>query len=257
MAKLSTYALAGALAFALAPVAGYAADLPEPPLLEPTPEPVEFGSAWYLRGDIGYKNYRNPKAEFDNSAYKAAGISSFSGERMKDAAVFGGGVGYKFNNWIRSDITLDYETKAKFRGDLPCIGACGGKSDNRTDISAWTLFWNGYVDLVNFHGFVPYVGGGVGAARLKMHDLRYTDYPVVGNPTSGSYRGDTNWNFAWNVQAGFGFEISPNLVLDANYRFVDLGDAKSANIPAAGGGKVKIKDVQAHEVRVGFRYMLD
>ena len=29
--------------------------------------------------------------------------------------MFGGGVGYKFNKWIRTDLTLDYETKAKFR----------------------------------------------------------------------------------------------------------------------------------------------
>ena len=75
MAKLSTYALAGALVFALAPVAGFAADLPEPPLLEPI-EPVEFGSAWYLRGDIGYKNYRNSKATFDDSTYTAAGFTN-------------------------------------------------------------------------------------------------------------------------------------------------------------------------------------
>lgn len=256
MAKLSTYALAGALAFALAPVAGFAADLPEPPALEPTPEPVEFGSAWYLRGDIGYKSYRDPKAQFDNAAYKKAGISEFSGERMKDAAVLGGGIGYKINKWIRTDVTLDYETKAKVRGDLPCIGGCGADSDNRTRIDAWTLFWNGYVDIATFNGFTPYVGGGIGAARVKMYDLDYTDFGKKGT-TSGSYNGGKNWNFAWNLQAGFGLELTHNLVFDANYRFVDLGKAISGSIPAAGGGKVKIDDIQAHEVRVGFRYMLD
>lgn len=258
MAKLSTYALAGALALALAPVAGRAADLPEPPLLEPV-APVEFGSAWYIRGDVGYKNYRKSQGTFSDSAYRAAGIGKLSNEKSGDAAVFGGGVGYKFNQWIRTDVTLDYETKSKFHGETDCIGGCGGrKSDNRTKIDAWSVFWNGYVDLFTSHGFTPYIGGGVGAARVRMGDIRYTDYPAAGGSVSGSYNGDAQWNFAWNLQAGVGFEVSPNMVIDANYRFVDLGDAKSKTIPAAAGdGKVKFKDLQAHEVRVGFRYLLD
>jgi len=63
---------------------------------------------------------------------------------------------------------------------------------------------------------------------------------------------------AWNVQAGASYQITDNLLLDANYRYVDLGDVKSKKIPAASrDGSVKFKDLQAHEVRVGFRYMLD
>ncbi|RXF75484.1 outer membrane protein [Hansschlegelia zhihuaiae] len=250
MPKLSTYALAGALAFALAPVAGYAADLPEPPLREPT-APVEFGSAWYLRGDVGYKVYRDPKARYDNPAF--AGNQSFSKEKMGDAAVIGGGVGYKFNNWFRADVTADYETPSKFRGRLFCPGACaGGTTQEKAKIDAVTIFANGYFDIATFNGFTPYVGGGVGAAYLDIDHYRSNS---VGNP---SYKGDSDWNFAWNVTAGVGFQVSDNLVLDANYRFVDLGQVKTKSIPAAGSsGKVKVDDIQAHEFRVGFRYLID
>lgn len=256
MAKLSTYALAGALALALAPVAGYAADLPEPPILEP----VEFGSSWYLRGDVGYKAYRNPKAEYPNAAYQKAGISNFSHEKMDDAAIFGGGVGYKFNKWFRSDVTLDYETKSKFEGDLPCIAGpgCLKDSDNKAKIDAITLFLNGYVDLGDYNGFMPYVGGGVGVARLDLDKLKYTDYPKFGKPVSGSYDGDSQWNFAWNLQAGVGFKVTDNLIIDANYRYVDLGDVKTKSFTAAKySAKAKIDDITAHEARIGFRYMFD
>lgn len=257
MAKLSTYALAGALAFALAPVAGHAADLPEPPLLEPA-APVEFGSAWYIRGDVGYKNYRKSKGTYSDSSYQAAGISSLLSEKAGEAAIIGGGVGYKFNDHFRTDLTLDYETKAKFGGDTRCIAGCGfGNSTNKTKIDAWSIFWNGYVDLVTVHGFTPYVGGGIGVARVGMSDIRSTDYLRAG-PLTTNYNGDSQWNFAWNLQAGAAYQVTDNLLIDANYRFVDLGDAKSKTIPAASGdGKIKFKDLQAHEVRVGFRYMLD
>lgn len=260
MAKLTTYALAGALAFALAPVAGYAADLPEPPALEPA-APVEFGSAWYLRGDVGYKVYRDPKAKYDNPAYRAAGISNFGGEDMDHAAVIGGGVGYKFNNHFRSDLTVDYETPSEFKGKLPCIAGpgCLKASDNKTKISATTVLLNGYFDIATFGGITPYVGGGVGFSYVDMDKLKYTDYPTkCGCSVSGSYKGDDKWNFAYALMAGVGYNVTDNLVIDANYRFLDLGEARTKSIKAAGSaGKVKVEDIQAHEFRVGFRYLLD
>lgn len=258
MAKLSTYALAGALAFALAPVAGHAADLPEPPLLEPA-APVEFGSAWYIRGDVGYKNYRNPNARFTSSLYP--GNPNFKDEKMKDAAVFGGGVGYKFNDHFRSDVTLDYETKAKFGGDLYSNVGCGAAkcgTHESARIDAWTLFWNGYVDIATIGGFTPYVGGGIGVARLDVTKYRSEAFKSCAKfCSSDSYSGDDRWNFAWNLQAGAAYQVTDNLLIDANYRFVDLGKAQTKTIPGPNGGKVKVDDVQAHEVRIGFRYMLD
>ncbi|MFC3694730.1 outer membrane protein [Chenggangzhangella methanolivorans] len=259
MAKLTTYALAGALAVALAPVAGHAADLPEPPLLEPA-APVEFASAWYIRGDVGYKNYNNPDARFTGRNYP--GNPNFKGEKLGDAAVIGGGVGYKFNEHFRSDVTVDYETRAKFTGTLYSnTGACGAVqcgSRDVTKIDAWTLFWNGYVDLITIHGFTPYVGGGIGVARLDVKG-GYDTKPIANCPgcKPDSYGGDAQWNFAWNLQAGASYQITDNLLFDANYRFVDLGEARTKTVPGKNGGKVRIDDVQAHEVRVGFRYMLD
>lgn len=261
MAKLSTYALAGALAFALAPVAGYAADLPEPPLLEPTPEPVEFGSAWYIRGDLGYKSYRNPKGRFTSDLFPGDG--NFRGEKLKDAAVIGGGVGYKISDHFRTDVTLDYETKAKFKGDLysdtGCVPGVQCGSHEKAKISAWSFFWNGYIDLVTIHGFTPYIGGGIGVARLEINN--YSTQGFAGCPgkcpTTGYDIKDSKWNFAWNLQAGAAYHITDNLLFDANYRFVDLGDVKTKTVPGVNGGKVKVDDIQAHEVRVGFRYMID
>lgn len=261
MAKLTTYALAGALAVALAPVAGYAADLPEPPLLEPTPVPVEFGSGWYLRGDAGYKKYQTPKVSFKGYDYHH--------EDLNDTGVVGGGVGYRFASWLRADATVDYEFKSKFDGKLVCYdpvtgGHCPDKygqpakysySNEEAKISALTTLINGYVDLGTWYGVTPYVGAGVGASRLKVDGYRYT------NPSgkSGSQPGGSTWDFSWALMAGLGYNVTENLVIDAGYRYLNLGDAESGNASGFGASKdkIKFKDIQAHEVRVGFRYMID
>lgn len=249
MAKLSIFALAGALLISMLPAIGNAADLPEPPALEPIPAV----GAWYLRGDVGYKVYQDPKARYGNPAAAFDGHRRFSDEKLGNAGIVGGGVGYKFNEWFRTDVTADYETPAKFHGRLFCPGACGaGSTSEKAKIDAVTIFANGYFDIGTFYGFTPYVGGGIGTAYIDIDHYRSNS---TGNP---SYKGDSNWNFAWNLMAGVGFQVAPNVVIDANYRFVDLGKVKTKSITAAGdSGKVKVDDIQAHEFRVGVRYLLD
>ena len=150
MAKLSTYALAGALAFALAPVAGYAADLPEPPLLEPV-APVEFGSAWYLRGDIGYKNYRNPDVSF--KGYAALQGRGPQGHRPSSAAASATRSTTGSAPTSRSITRF----KSKFRRHELHLHRrqCGGPNVTATSSPRSTLgssFWNVYVDLGEWHG---------------------------------------------------------------------------------------------------------
>lgn len=253
MAKLSTYALAGALAFALAPVAGYAADLPEPPALEPV-APVEFGSAWYLRGDVGYKIYRKPDVSY--------GKYGFKNQDLDDTAVVGGGVGYKFNKWFRTDVTLDYEFKSDFDGKLicpsqPCKDAYPGQtvfSRESAKVSAITPLINGYVDLGDWHGVTPYVGAGVGASYINVSDYSF----VNPDGSKGKQKGDKDWSFSWALMAGVGYNISDNLIVDLGYRYLNLGDGKTKKVNGFDGAKsVKFDDLQAHEFRVGFRYLID
>lgn len=71
--------------------------------------------------------------------------------------------------------------------------------------------------LLNFFGiyhdnsrFAPYVGGGIGAARVEMSDLQVSGYPMG----SGSAIG-----FAYQVGAGVDVALTDHLNLDLGYRF--------------------------------------
>ncbi|HUG62913.1 MAG TPA: outer membrane protein [Methylomirabilota bacterium] len=218
-----------------------AADVPEyVPIETPEPLPLPAGN-WYLRGDIGYKIYQNPQGYYD-----LAGYESMFDESLDDTGVIGVGVGYRFNEYLRLDATIDYEFKSRMRGQLPCP-ACTGPSREGADLDAWTGLINAYADLGTYNGLTPYVGAGIGASLLRTTG--------VSSSSPGEYYGEDTWNFAWALMAGVGYDITENVTVDLNYRYMNLGDAKT-NAPdgAPGNGSIEWNDIAAHELRVGLRY---
>jgi opacity protein-like surface antigen len=50
-------------------------------------------------------------------------------------------------------------------------------------------------------------------------------------------------------------DVAPGLKVDVGYRYANLGEAEMRLAP--GATAVRTKDLEAHEVRVGLRYMID
>jgi opacity protein-like surface antigen len=244
----------------------HAADMPVeyPPIIEaPAPLPLPAVGGWYLRGDIGYKYYNAPKGAASNPGWGSIGNGGQLGnEKMLGAADIGVGVGYKFNDYLRTDLTLDYETPAKFRGSLFCtsVGPCGGgkwlQNSEQAKIEAWSALANVYADLGDFHGIKPYIGAGAGASYLRTSAVISDNKD---NNTGKMPAGDSKWNFAWALMAGVEYPVSDRLSLDLGYRFLNLGDAQTGSITDASGNvtRMEYKDITAHEVRVGLRYYLN
>jgi opacity protein-like surface antigen len=65
----------------------------------------------------------------------------------------------------------------------------------------------------------------------------------------------TKYNLAWAVMAGLAFDLGYGFKLDAGYRFVHVGDARTGVDTFGVGSKAKALDAQ--EVRVGVRYVID
>ncbi|CAI9415873.1 hypothetical protein ANOBCDAF_03577 [Pleomorphomonas sp. T1.2MG-36] len=273
--------LAVAATFGLTALSGVAraADMPVeyPPIIEaPEPMPLAAVGGWYLRGDIGYKLYQAPKGSLGNNrwgGYKNGGgagaadtwpyttnnYDQMVNEKMLGALDVGVGAGYKFNDYLRSDVVLDYETPAKFKGSLWCPTAspCGGAYETQTvKIEAYSALANLYADLGNFHGVIPYIGGGIGASYLRTSEINGS----AKDATSGKNPdGAGKWNFAWALMAGVEYPISDSLSLDLGYRYLNLGDARSGYVTDGQGVSTRMdyKDITAHEVRVGLRYYLN
>lgn len=227
----------------------HAADMPVP-VIEHVPQVPVVAGGWYLRGDIGYKVYQAPNISY--------GGTQWQNEKMNNTGMIGVGVGYKFSDFLRGDITLDYEFPAKVKALAPCPAPCGGLgagqfSQEEANIDVLTMLVNGYVDIGTWRGFTPYVGGGVGFSHVTSKDIKFR------NPdgTSGSYPGDSTWNFSWALMAGGSYAIDQNWSIDAGYRYLNIGNAYSRSFSTGGGNpsrKIKYEDLQAHEFRIGARY---
>jgi opacity protein-like surface antigen len=138
------------------------------------PAEVEIGTGWYLRGDIGFSRATAPSMTL--------GATSFTGVGRDGAFVYGGGFGYKFNEWLRADLTVDqissYGLKHRI-GSVGCFGVDTCTVDQKFDGKVVPVLANAYLDLGKWWGFTPYVGGGAGVARMRTGGVfAYTDTKI-------------------------------------------------------------------------------
>ena len=45
----------------------------------------------------------------------------------------------------------------------------------------------------------------------------------------------TQWNLAWQLTAGLAYQVTPNLTIEAAYRYINLGNAQSGDLIAYDG----------------------
>jgi opacity protein-like surface antigen len=257
-----TLPILAALAALMASPAARSADLALPAPIEP-----EMGS-WYLRGDIGFTN--QSVGSLFNSSY--AGFDSVNNiDKSFDAApLFGLGIGYTINHWLRVDVTGEYRGGANFHGfDIGAIPG-GGFADDRYTArkTELTFMFNGYVDLGTWWNVTPFIGAGVGMSRNTISN--FGDFSVcvnslscAGNGGSDAYAAAAStWSFAWAVHAGLAYQVTRNVALELAYRYIDLGNAKSGDLIAFDGtnnfnNPMEFNHLTSHDLKLGVRWLLE
>ena len=224
MGCLEKLALAGAFAALLAQPAR-AADLfgmpaPDPSFETTLDQPTELGSGWYLKVDGGLGQESVPALASSTSGSKAIASINF-------------GAGYKFNQWFRADLTFDvrqglagsastlnlangtpiicpYQLQGlTSQGANPVLlgylwsqqaGTCSQTS--AATINSIASLVNGYVDLGTWHGVTPYVGAGLGAAKVDATSSVSFFKTSDGSPFAADYTPTGAYPAIWVDQAG-------------------------------------------------------
>jgi len=276
MSKATSKIVIAAFALASAMGPALAADLD---IVEANPvvTPVEFGSGWYLRGDIGW----NFKVDSNLSYYSNAQYD-YDDQNMDGGTDFSVGFGYVFNDWFRSDVTLDYADQNKWSGRTQ--GSCGSTYSGNCyslDSARFDMFSvqaNGYVNLGRFYGWSPYVGGGLGVSKVNWNDYESTPACSMNSGqtcpygsyagTSGiervqgtavSYPGAYSTLFSYSLMAGVDYKIDDRWYLDLGYKWTQThGDGKvvEANANGAGNpvGDSTFGTLNVHQFKIGLRY---
>jgi opacity protein-like surface antigen len=241
---------------ALAASPARAADLSLPPPIEP-----EMGG-WYLRGDIGFTN-QNVGSLF-NANYAGYDTVTNINKSFDAAPLFGLGVGYYFNHWLRFDVTGEYRANANFHGyDIGVLGAASAPDRYTGSKSEWTFMFNGYVDFGTWWNITPFIGAGVGISRNTISNFGDVSINTIAGTTSDAY-GDTasKWNFAWALHAGLAYQLSRNVTLEFAYRYIDLGDAQSGDLIGYDGtntidNPMEFHHLTSHDLKFGVRWLLE
>lgn len=166
MKTFKTILLAGAMALPLAATA-YAADNSAP-----VQSDVVDSSGLYVRGDFG-ASYLDWATHNHDTTWTA-----------------GGGIGYQFNDFLRSDVTADWSG--------------GYNIGSGATLYTTAVLGNVYLDWKNSTAFTPYIGGGVG-------------YGWAQGP---GFTNDSG--LAFGLTAGVSVDMTSNLALDVGYHYRDI-----------------------------------
>ncbi|BCH30258.1 hypothetical protein MesoLjLc_21880 [Mesorhizobium sp. L-8-10] len=278
--SLKTSVVLAAATIAILPAGSLRAADYEPPVFvdQPVEEyvPVEIGSGWYLRGDVGY-NFSVKAGDFDYRTFDAL-TGTYDTARFDSASlgnnVTGGiGFGYNLTDYLRADLTFDV-FRTSFDGTTsaaqPCAPLLVGTScrtADSADATAYNLMANGYVDLGTYVGFTPYVGAGLGMTYVNWDQLNSSAYCVgadcpAGFVGSNESDGEKSWRFSWALMAGMAYDLTKNLKVDLGYRYRSIEGGpmfafdRASQFAGASGTQGEDPGLQSHEVRIGLRYSL-
>jgi opacity protein-like surface antigen len=173
--------------------------------------PAAFAQDWYVRGEIG--------GTVDGNV-DVSGVREFE---LDSGLVVAGALGADLGAGLRVEGELVY-----LDSDVDIPGASA-------DVQVTGLFANVAYDFATDWPVTPYVGAGIGWAQTEHN-----------NPLTR----DDDTNFAWQLKGGLGWEMSPGLIIDANYRYLNAPEFEGSRI---GGGRVEA-DTDAHVLSVGLRY---
>lgn len=171
----------------------------------------------YVQGNIGYTALTD--SDLTGGDMPGAAELSFS-----EGWNVSGAVGVKVGNGrLEGEIgyrTNDLDDYSDSRGSEPVDG----------DVSNISFMVNGYYDIPTGTAVTPYVGGGIGLARLEI------------KPQDEDSMDDTV--FAYQVGLGVGIAVSKTVTIDLGYRYFATADPEFDGVEA---------EYKSHNILAGVR----
>jgi opacity protein-like surface antigen len=248
--------------------AAHAADMPmPPPQVVYQQVPCCDTGRWYLRGDVGVgvQSFTSFDHSQTNSAFVWPASWAIVQKDIQDTAIFGGGIGYEFNSWLRFDVTGEYRTKAAFKATGSFTEFCAGGGTcfdvMSGNFSSAVFLANAYVDLGTWWCFTPFIGAGIGGARNMVSAVQDNGINSAGTQGFGfTFNDNAQWSLAWDVTAGLTYNVTDNFKVDLSWRFLNLGSPQTAvihcqNTPVCPGAFFTLRDITSEDFRVGLRWV--
>lgn len=154
--------------------------------------------------------------------YNFVGLQNFFSSSYAKGIEGGAKLGYDFEG-IRVEAEISYKRASADRFGFKLQGqplAMVRGDDVSGHISSLSGMVNGYWDIT--HGRIqPYVGAGIGFARIDSHNVGYAGYG-----DSGVFLDATDTAMAFQLMAGARMRVTPHLSASIGYRYFDVEKVK-------------------------------
>ena len=175
------------------------------------------------------------------------------------------GFGYTITPAVRLEVLLEHRPSFAFDGQANFLDPSRRQSVS-ADLSTRSGMLAAYFDLTELGvpklgPFSPFIGAGLGAARVKIDETSMT-FPR----TTTLVPGASHTNLAWMLTAGLGLSLAESMTLDLAWRYTDYGDIETAGA----GGRIVWRDgsreplaldlaptqakLRSHGLRLSLRY---
>lgn len=199
---------------------------------------------FYFKGYTGAEIGKINKIVTLNSAAEPANYRQNSHSDMDNAFLGGIGLGYRLNDILRFDNTIEYRAKntvTKSEKSQKYLTKYEG------DVASTVIMANAYADLLTYHNITPFIGAGLGASANHVSGFK-VERPIDDYKASSK----TKWDVAWALHAGLGFKLSRNVMFDITYSYTDRGEARTSKFD--GKSLIKLDHLTSHDIKLGIRY---
>lgn len=245
-------------------------------LLLPALPVTALASDWYTRLALGYEWSRSADfRDVDCLATQPPALFGCSrgddGRRIGaygdfgDFPVFEVALGRNVLEWMRMDVSLAYRSSMDYQGNANflSVGAnqpVDGSADTLTAMINLFVELDGLITR-DITPFKPYVGLGAGLSHNRLDAMRFQFPENPGRHRLSITPSGSSSDFAFMLAVGTDIALSPSLVLDLAWRYVDLGQIETDEgvmimdtIPAG----IRIDRIKAplrsHGPTLGLRY---
>jgi OOP family OmpA-OmpF porin len=171
---------------------------------------------------------------------------------MSDADIDGGAIGTKadYDTGLAGAIALGFKRSDGFRSEFEIagrsndVGSLQGMSGASGDVDAFTAMGNILYDFQGFGKIKPYLGGGIGLARVRFDGVR---------PVGGGQINDHDLAFAYQGIAGLSYAINNTFEVFGDYRYLGTSDL---DFQEAVSGSTVSADYGNHTLMGGIRIAL-
>lgn len=211
----------------------------------------------YLRGDFGlvFGTWSTETDLNPGAANASLGPNPLWGKTGTGVMV-DIGAGYRFAPFLRLEGTIGYLPSIEFNGTFS-----NSTVTARSNISALVGLAAAYIDIAGLigklpHDIQPFVLGGAGFATV----INSAENAYLNGQYVNSFSGATITNVAWTAGAGIGVPLTPSLMLDLTYRYLDLGQRRVGPLLTDPTGQFLLTqdraDMQVHNVMIGLRFAM-